>query len=85
MKNEEKDIDEFWSEGEYIKPLDENDLNIQEKMKYFDEANDSPKEHNCKKCNVQIGKHNLYWHEGFCNKCFFKIYFPDNDEKSGIN
>lgn len=67
--------DEFWSEGEYIKPIDKNDSKFAEKLKYFQEDKNAPKEHNCKRCNVKIGKHNLYWHEGMRDNCFFKIYF----------
>lgn len=67
----EEDEDSLWSEGSYIKPIDKNDPDFEEKRKYFDETNDMEKNFNCKKCNKAIGKHNLYWHEGMCDDCFF--------------
>ena len=33
---------------------------------------------NCKKCNVDIGGHNQYLHDGMCDDCYFKEYFPDD-------
>ncbi|MBU0906656.1 MAG: hypothetical protein KKE05_00700 [Nanoarchaeota archaeon] len=65
---------DLWGEGAYAKTFDINDPNLQERMKYFEEKSDEKKEYNCKKCNKQIGKHNLYWHEGMCNDCFFNAY-----------
>ena len=76
MEKEENE-ENFWSEWDYIKDIDGNDPDLEERMKYFDEENDSQKEFNCKKCNRLIGKHNLYWHEGMCNECFFNKYFPE--------
>jgi len=66
--------DELWSKGSYIKKISPNYPNSKEKMKYFEEKPDEPKDHNCKKCNKSIGKHNLHWHEGMCNDCFFDEY-----------
>lgn len=75
---EEKDFpespDELWSKGSFIKSINPKDPHYNEKMKYFEEKSDDKKEHNCKKCNKAIGKHNLYWHEGMCNDCFFGEY-----------
>lgn len=47
----------------------------------FDEKKEFSKDFNCKNCNTKIGKHNLYWHEGMCNDCFFDKYFSDTEEK----
>ena len=66
--------DELWSEGSYMKPINLNDPLLDERMKYFEERFNEKKEYNCKKCNKAIGKHNLYWHEGMCNDCFFDEY-----------
>ncbi len=66
--------EEFWSEGGFIKSINPNDPDYAEKKKYIEEKADEKKEHNCKKCNKPIGKHNLYWHEGMCNECFFNEY-----------
>ena len=70
MKAEENS-NELWSEGSYIKSINPNEHDFGERMKHFEEKNDEEKEHNCKKCGKKIGKHNLYWHEGMCNDCFF--------------
>ncbi len=70
----EDDKDSLWSEGSYIKSINPNDPDFQEMKKYIEDNPNAPKEHNCKKCNKAIGKHNLYWHEGMCNDCFFDIY-----------
>ncbi len=37
------------------------------------------KKDNCKKCGKRIGGHNIYLHEGFCDKCFFEEFFPEPD------
>ncbi len=31
----------------------------------------------CRKCNVSIGGHNQYLHDGMCDDCFFEVYFPE--------
>ncbi len=36
---------------------------------------------NCKKCDKIIGGHNIYLHEGFCDKCFFEEFFPEPDHE----
>ena len=64
----------LWGEGSYIQSIDSKDPEHTKKMKYFEEKPDDRKEYNCKKCNKLIGKHNLYWHEGMCNDCFFDEY-----------
>ncbi len=63
--------EDFWSKGSYAHSLSRADIS-EEKMKYFggDSPND-PKEHQCVKCKMAIGKHNLYWHDGMCDACFF--------------
>ena len=71
---EENDGESIWSERSYIKQLDSNAPDFQERMKHFEEKNDDKKEHKCKKCSKAIGKHNLYWHEEMCNDCFFDEY-----------
>lgn len=74
---DEEDYDggeSLWSEGSYIKPLDITDPSLPERMKYFEEKADEKKEFKCKKCQLSIGKHNLYWHEGMCNNCFFDTH-----------
>lgn len=33
----------------------------------------------CRKCKIPIDGHNQHLHDGMCNKCFFKTYFPKED------
>lgn len=82
-ENELEDEESFWSEGSYIQSIDADDPGFEEKIKYFDENNDSAKDFKCKKCEAKVGKHNLYWHEGMCNNCFFDNYFPDTKKDGG--
>ncbi|MFH0874602.1 MAG: helix-turn-helix domain-containing protein [archaeon] len=35
-------------------------------------------EFNCKKCNIKINGHNKYIHDGMCDDCYFKEYFPES-------
>lgn len=72
--NKETEEESLWSEGSYARTISTSDPDFQERIQYFEEKSDEKKEHNCKKCNKAIGKHNLYWHEGMCNKCFFDTY-----------
>ena len=65
---------ELWNKGGFIQSINPSDPDYNEKMKYFKERHDDPKDYRCKKCNKPIGKHNLYWHEVMCNNCFFDEY-----------
>lgn len=74
FEENEDDEGDFWSYGAYAQSLGSLDL-TEERMKYFGgDPQNAPYEHNCKKCKTAIGKHNLYWHEGMCDKCFFDTY-----------
>ena len=33
---------------------------------------------NCRKCNIEIGGHNQYLHDGMCDDCYFREYFPED-------
>lgn len=61
----------FWSKGSYIQSVDKNAPDFDEKMKYFHEDLNEEKKYQCGACKIHIGKHNLYWHEGMCDDCFF--------------
>lgn len=65
----------IWSENSYMESMSTSDPDIEERLKYFNEASDKgEKNFKCEKCGKAIGKHNLYWHEGMCNECFFNTY-----------
>ncbi len=74
MGNESKDENSFWSEGAYAETININEPNFKERMRHFEEKADEEKNLKCEKCEKAIGKHNLYWHEGMCNGCFFDTY-----------
>lgn len=69
----EKNEDDFWNPGAYAQSLSSSDI-TEEKMRYFGGDIDEKRKHACKKCKTAIGKHNLYWHEGMCDNCFFDTY-----------
>lgn len=69
----EKNEDDFWNPGAYAQSLSSSDI-TEEKIRYFGGDIDEKREHACKKCKTAIGKHNLYWHEGMCDNCFFDTY-----------
>lgn len=71
-KKKKIDSDGLWSEGFYAKKLDP--ANLEERMKFFHQDPNEEKMHQCTSCNKSIGKHNLYWHEGMCDDCFFRKY-----------
>lgn len=33
----------------------------------------------CKKCKTRISGHNQYLHDEMCDDCFFKEYFPEEE------
>ena len=37
---------------------------------------------NCSKCGIEIYGHNQYCHDGMCDDCFFKEYFPEDAQVS---
>ena len=36
---------------------------------------------NCKKCGKEMEGHNEYCHDSMCDDCFFKTYFPEENNK----
>ncbi|OIO63010.1 hypothetical protein AUJ69_01870 [Candidatus Woesearchaeota archaeon CG1_02_47_18] len=74
----EKEDDEFWADGAFAETLGPEDL--KEKMKTFHKKHDEDMNFNCRKCNKPISAHNKDWHNGMCDDCFNKEFFPDNEE-----
>jgi NMD protein affecting ribosome stability and mRNA decay len=33
----------------------------------------------CRRCRTPIDGHNQYLHDGMCDQCFSKTYFPEED------
>lgn len=66
--------DSFWSEGCFIEKVYPND---EERMKTFHKKHDEEMNFNCRKCNKKISAHNKDWHDGMCDECFNRQYFPE--------
>jgi len=74
-----KDVEEpsFWSDGFFAQSVDPND---KDKMRTFHMKHDEEMNFNCSKCKTKISAHNKDWHNGMCDKCFNKEFFPDVGE-----
>ena len=72
MKQSKKE-DEFWSEGYFAQSINPNDKG---KMRTFHMKHDEEMDYNCKTCNKKISAHNKDWHDGMCDDCFNKKYYP---------
>jgi len=71
MKNKENGL---WKKGYFAETLGSEDM--KEKMKTFHIKHDKKMNFNCRKCNKKISAHNKDWHNGMCDDCFNKQYFP---------
>ncbi len=69
--------DKFWAGGFYAEAVDHNE--DKEKMKTFHKKHDEDMNYNCRECNKKISAHNKDWHDGMCDECFNKKYFPDDN------
>lgn len=74
MKKEGEDS--FWSKGSIIKPINKEEM--EKKKGTFHMKHDEEMNFNCKKCGKKISSHNKDWHDGMCDSCFDKKYFPKN-------
>ena len=74
-KSEKEREDGFWSEGYFGQTMDSDDM--KEKMKTFNKKHDEEMDFNCKNCNAKISAHNKDWHDGMCDDCSNKTYFPE--------
>ena len=68
--------DEFWSEGYFAESISPEDM--KEKMKTFHMKHDEEMNFNCANCDKNISAHNKDWHDGMCDDCHNKKYFPDD-------
>jgi len=74
---EGKDVEEpsIWSDGTFVETLDPDD---KIKMRTFHMKHDEEMDFNCSNCKVKISAHNKDWHNGMCDKCFNKEFFPED-------
>ncbi len=71
----EKGGNEFWSEGYFAETMSNEDW--KKRMKAFHKKHNKDMDFNCQKCNKIISAHNKDWHNGMCDDCFDKAFFPD--------
>ena len=78
MKKPQIKEESFWSDGSFAQKMGPEEAKT--KMRTFHMKHDKEMNYNCKKCNKKISAHNKDWHNGMCDACFNKKYFPDNEE-----
>lgn len=66
----------IWAKGAFMQSMSKEEM--AEKEKTIDIKHDEEMNFNCKKCNKKISAHNKDWHDGMCDDCFDKQYFPGN-------
>ncbi len=73
-----KDVEEpsIWSDGAFAETLGPDDMKT--KMRTFHMKHDEEINFNCSTCNIKISAHNKDWHNGMCDKCFNKEFFPED-------
>ena len=74
MKKSKKE-DEFWSEGYFAQTMSSEYMKI--KMRTFHMKHDEEMDFNCKNCKAKISAHNNDWHDGMCDNCYNKKYYPN--------
>lgn len=66
----------IWSNGFFAETLGSSDMKV--KMRTFHMKRDEEMNYNCSKCGAKISAHNKDWHNGMCDACFNKEFFPDD-------
>ena len=75
-KRIKKKDESLWSSGAFVETLGPADA---ERMKTFHKKHDEDMHYNCQKCNAVISAHNKDWHNGMCDDCFNKEFFPEDE------
>jgi len=70
-----KNKDDFWSEGYFAQTMSSEDM--KSKMRTFHMKHDEEMNYSCKNCKAKISAHNNDWHDGMCDNCHNKTYFPN--------
>lgn len=76
----ENDENEFWAEGYFAETMSDEDW--EKRMKTFHKKHNEDMNFNCQKCNKVISVHNKDWHNGMCDDCFDKAFFPAAKRRS---
>ena len=72
-----KDVEEpsIWSDGSFAETLGSDDMKT--KMRTFHMKHNEEMDFNCSNCKARISAHNKDWHNGMCDDCFNKEFFPE--------
>ena len=76
--SEETPEDSIWAKGSFTQTISGKEAKEMEKTINMGHSEDM--RFNCKKCGKKISAHNKDWHDGMCDKCFNRQYFPDEEE-----
>ncbi|MBI2106756.1 hypothetical protein HYT57_02120 [Candidatus Woesearchaeota archaeon] len=73
-----KNVDKpsIWSDDSFIETLNPDDMKA--KMRTFHMKHNEEMNFNCSKCKSKISAHNKDWHNGMCDACFNKEFFPED-------
>lgn len=66
----------IWSEGSFAQSMSKEEMD--KKMRTFHMKHDEEMDYNCRECDKKVSAHNKDWHDGMCDDCFNKLYFPDD-------
>ena len=78
-KKKRKKDESLQDEGYFMQTM--NSDKMKDKMRTFHMKHDEEMNFNCKECDKKISAHNKDWHDGMCDDCFNKKYFPDTFAK----
>ena len=79
MKEEKGEEGSLWEEGYFAQTMSSKDM--EEKMRTFHMNHDEEMNFNCAECKNKISAHNKDWHNGMCDNCFDKKYFPNKGKR----
>lgn len=66
----------LWAEGSFTETMSSYDWEA--KMRTFHMKHDEEMNYFCKQCSQVISAHNKDWHNGMCDDCFNKAYYPND-------
>jgi len=78
MKKSQSKEESIWSESSFAQTMSLGEEKA--KMRTFRMKHDEEMNFKCSTCKAKISAHNKDWHNGMCDACFNKEYFPDNEE-----
>ena len=74
-KSKKANEDDFWAKGYFAETMSSDEM--KKKMRTFHMKHDEEMNFSCKKCKKKISAHNNDWHDGMCDNCFNKTYYPE--------